>query len=571
MRTEDKTEQLVSLGLMNNPLLNVITNHLRTLPGSVIAASLFINILEMAMPLAILQIYDRVIPNSSYDTLSIIILGLAIVVIIETILKILRAYIISFQETYKGYMREVSALQDVIKSSPSSLAQFPPTVWLARMDALADRNDQYAGPISIQMIDLPFSLVFLGLIAFIGGAIVIVPTTIILASVIFLYYKGRHLREQLDNQVKQGAKKYDFLNEVLTNIETVKALSIEERMLRRFEALQKDNSITTHKQVSTSGVIQISGNMTSLITMVASLSFGAFLVITNTLTVGALACCTLLINRAVVPIIQGIGLWSEMQNLLILEKRIAPLNELKSDETDTEEILTCDGAITIRDFCVKAQDQSPTPQEKTNMRINPLEIVCFTGDETSGKRFVLMALLGDFKSYDGAIYIDGYNIKSGFENIKDQISYVGPNPTLFDGTLLENLTMFQSDIDLDLIFNTTTMIGLDEQINKLPYGYHTKLGGHNNYTVSPGLAQKIAIARTLIRRTPIMVLENITTNLDKQDIHLIYKGLQSIKGQSTIVISGGSSYLENLCDRIFEFHSGKLNKQHLYPEFQGEA
>ena len=209
--------------------------------------------------------------------------------------------------------------------------------------------------------------------------------------------------------------------------------------------------------------------------------------------------------------------------------------------------------------------------QSVNMEIGPGETVCFTGDEASGKRQIIRALLGDLEDYEGSVFLDGYNIKSGFDAIKEQISFVGSDPTLFDGTILDNLTMFQPDIDLDFIFNTTTLIGLDEHINRLPYGYHTKLGGNNNFSVSPGIHQKIAIARTLIRCTPVIVLENITMNLDEKDKHRVSKGLHSIKGQSTILISDQSSELIKLCDRIFIFQEGKLIGQHKHAELLEEA
>ena len=562
---------MLNPGRLNSPILEVVVNHLSTLPFSVIAATIFINLLEMALPLAILQIYDRVIPNGSYETLTLIAVGLAVIVLIEATLKILRAYILSFRETQKGFRKEIESLRDVLRSPPSALAAAPSTVWLARMDALAERHDQYTGPISIQLIDLPFTILFLGLIACIGGTIVFVPILIILGSMIFLYYRGRTLKDFLGEQVMQGAKKFDFLNETLTNIETVKAFAIEERILRRFESLQKVSSLTTYNQVSTSGSIQVLCSMTGLITTVATLTIGTLMIINGYLTIGALACCTLLIGRSVGPIAQGIGLWSEIQNLLILEKRILPLHDLSNQLQPSHKIDDCCGSIHVSNLCI-AEQSSSHHLDETSFKVAPGEMVCLSGNEGSGIRLVLMALLGDLKDYNGSVHIDGYNIRSGFENIKDHIGYVGPNPTLFDGTIFENLTMFQTDIDLEQIFYITALIGLDEQINKLPHGYHTKLGGNHSYVVSPGLHQKIAIARTLIRRTPILILENISTHMNEKDTLLVSEGLQLIKGQTTIVISDNARELTRLSDRLIIFNNGKIESQKLvYYKKRGEA
>lgn len=536
---------------------------LSNLPKIVVITSVFINLLSLGLPLTILQVYDRVIPNQSYDTLFFLMLGLGAMVLIECCLKIMRAYFLAHEASRFGFLSEVNMIRDLLRAPSFEIERTPATIWLGRLESYVQHNKYQAGQLRLIALDLPFAILFLGLIWVIAGPLVLVPLVLIAAFAIFVLSWGRSVKALIHKQIQENSKKYDFITEVLGGIHTVKSIATEPQMQRRFERLQKTCTALSYDVLSQSGVLATASAMANLLTITGILTVGAYLIIQDVMTVGALACCTLLATRIMRPIIQGMAAWTDIQNVLALKERIKPLQTLQKSLSTPHESEPNDVAhpnvIDVQNLTYKTEKDDVLILNNLTFSIAWGEIICFYGPNDAGKTTLFKCLSGDIKDYGGSVYFNGrYELSNAPESVTDTISYVTSTMPGYQGTLLDNLTMFRTDISSDAVHRVSKLIGLEAQINLLPDGYYTKIGGYNDTHLPSGLIQKVAIARALLSNPEVLILDEVTARLDGNEKQILYKALEALKGNLTLIIATNDQEMIKISDRSFLIENGTV-------------
>ena len=209
-----------------------------TVPTSIYIGSFVINLLALALPLSIMQVYDRVIPNRSFSTLAWLFLGLAIALVIDFTLKTLRSVLLSWQATCFARTVENEGVARFLRAPNGVFEREPGAVHMNRYAAAAALADYHSGQARLVLIDLPFVGIALLVMAIVGGAMVLVPASLFFGFAALAIGRARKFRRILDARTAQDNRKYDFIAEVLTGIHTVKAMAMEPQMQRRFERLR---------------------------------------------------------------------------------------------------------------------------------------------------------------------------------------------------------------------------------------------------------------------------------------------------------------------------------------------
>ena len=212
------------------------------------AASLTINVLSLALPAVLLQIYDRISPNTATDTLLILMLGLVVALLIDAVLRVARSNILGWHAAQFEQIAGSRAVDRLLSSDIGSFEREAPGVHLDRLNAVDTLRDFLSGQARILVIDLPFVLLFLGLVTFIGGLLVLVPLAALLLAGAALIV-GRQLKLALESRAALDDRRYSFIIEVLTGITTVKGLAMEAQMQRRYDRLQESSAASTYETV----------------------------------------------------------------------------------------------------------------------------------------------------------------------------------------------------------------------------------------------------------------------------------------------------------------------------------
>ncbi|MGI9415265.1 MAG: ABC transporter transmembrane domain-containing protein, partial [Hyphomicrobiales bacterium] len=262
------------------------------LPKSVYISSLFINLLGLALPLVILQVYDRILPNEATATLSMLILGLVCVIVIDTTMKIARAYMVGWVTAHHEFAVATEAITRLLNAPSSRIEGEPSSVHIDRLNAIDAMRDFYGGQSRLLLLDLPFIVIFLGLMAFIGGYLVFVPIALFFVLGSLSVSRGMALRKVLQTRAQHDDRRYDFIIQSLIGIQTIKIMAMEPQIQRRFERLQKIGATASHDTILLGNSAQIVGNLFSNLAMISVVTVGAYLVVNGSLTMGALAACT---------------------------------------------------------------------------------------------------------------------------------------------------------------------------------------------------------------------------------------------------------------------------------------
>lgn len=529
--------------------------------AGVLLSSLAINVLGVALPLAMLQIYDRILPNQSRDTLLYVGLGLVCVIIVETALRVARAYVVRHRATQEGFRASVRAAQRILATPARLLERHESTHHTERLESLNAIAEFHGGQSWLLMLDLPFIALYFAVIGYVGGSLVAVPLAVSLLFGIVTFRLTGPLRQALSVRADKDRRRYDFIIDVLSGIQTVKLMAMEPLMQRRFERLQETEAQASFTAIQLGNSAQTVSNLFANAAMASIVSVGAVMVVHGSMTVGALACCTLLAGRAVQPLLRGVGLLTELQNVTLHRQRAASLARFGSDSgvfAGADDLMV-KGAIEIDKLSYGQTATAGAGIRDLSLSINPGEIVGITGSDSSGKSTLLKIILGQRSARSGRVLIDGIDVSGpDRERLRAHIGYVPQNAVLFSGTILENITMFKGGFANERAREAARLIGLEKDIQRLPEGYATRVGEGISETIAEGIAQRIVIARALVLRPAVLLFDEANAALDRRSDTLLRDGLSRIRGATTMILVSNRPSFLRLADRVFTFRDGKF-------------
>lgn len=529
---------------------------------SILLASFIINILSLAFPLALLQIYDRIIPNVAINTLVILAAGVAIALILEAALKITRAYVGAWADTKFEHIVGCRAFKRLMEASLLSIETEGVGVHVKRLNAINTLRDFYAGQAIISMVDLPFIFVLLGLIGYISGVLVFVPIGMI---IIFLYLtikNSKKLRKILDSRQDEDDRRFNYIIERLTNIHTVKVVSMEAQMQRRYERLQRSSSVNDHDVSMESAIAMGTGMTLSQLTLIAVVAFGSLLVIQGDLTIGGLAACTLLSGRCLQPINTIVGLWSRFQSIKIARDDLNALLEMPLEEKPgLADMPKLTGLVELRNVNFSYPKSDELVLKNLNFKIGPRETVALSGEGLSGKSTLMKLILGILAPRSGKILLDDHDIREfNAHSYRDQIAYLPQKAVLFNGTLIENLTLFREEELYGKAVAAAKAVGLAPIIEQLPKGYDTPVANQAIEAMPRGTVQRIAIARALLFKPALIIFDEANTAMDMQGDAVVKSMLERIKGKCSMIIVSHRPSILSLADRKYALADGTIKE-----------
>ncbi|SNY90140.1 ATP-binding cassette, subfamily C, LapB [Cohaesibacter sp. ES.047] len=528
-------------------------------PKRIMAASFVINMLGLGMPLVILQIYDRIIPNLSYDTLFYLMGGLVIVMLVDTTLKVIRSHISGWSSSYIDYVAGVEAVRRAMHAPPEAVEQEAASTHIDRMNALSATARMFAGPARMGLVDLPFIFVFLAVMAIVSPVIAGLLVCLFGIFAWRLLVKAREIQLLQDERQQLDRRKYDFVIEALSGIETIKTMACEPQMMRRYERLQESIAVAFHNSVRMDGETQSLSAVFAAVTMVTIVSSGALLVIEGTQSIGSLACCLLLGGRAVEVLVRSVRSWSEMSNFDLVKQNVDELLSINPNPDQIAERITLDdGAISVRNVIINSYMPNNKPY-RVSLTIPHGSIIGLKGNLPRDDHQFLEILRGKLDPEVGEVLIGGYSSAELIDaDLSSSIAYVPNSPAIFSGTILENLTLFNPRDGLQRAREATQLIGLESDIQQLPHGYDMNIGTGGNETLPPSFRQRICIARAIAQKPSILVLEEANALLDQRADNLLRKGLEQLRGTMTIVfLSNRPSFLA-MADKQFILKEGQL-------------
>lgn len=536
------------------------------MPGGLIdmaAATVFINILGLALPLSLLQIFDRVIPARDDATLVWMVTGVGCALVLEALLRVGRSYVGGWMGARFEHLTSCNTMERLLRANITDFEKRGAGAYLERLNGLGALREFYSGPVAGAVFDLPFVILYLGVIAYLAGPLVLVPVVLIVLFAATAMTLGK-LRNVLESRMLADDRRFGFIIEILGGIHTVKGLGLEEQMLRRYERLQESSTDADYQVARHKGAALGLGALISGLAVFGVAGFGAVQVIDGTLTVGGLLASIVLAGRALNPLEDVAGFWTRFQDTRLVRDRLGELLTLPGEKpTGLIELPPIQGALNFQDLSFsygKGKDGEDLPPvfKNVNLRIEPGQTVGVVGASASGKTTLLYLMMGVLKPTHGTARVDGYDLREcDPTNVRHQVAYLPQEAVIFKGTVLENLTMFRDDRANDAL-DIAKLLGLDNAVAGFPQGYDTPVGEGVDDKLPRGTRQRIAIARALADKPRVLLFDEANSFIDGAGDALLRDLLVRLKGKVTLVMVTQRPSMLRLADRILEIRGDEL-------------
>jgi ATP-binding cassette subfamily C protein LapB len=496
---------------------------------SAIIATLFINLFGLALPLAVLQIFDRVLHNQSFNTLTLLLALLVLVVLAETALRFARDTLVSRMALVKGFDLNLQALGRLLAAPRSRLASLSPRQTLDALSAPDDLAAFFGGNARLALLDFPFVVLFLGMIWLIAGPVAALPALLIVIFAGWTIWASGKLKKTMEEQIRGEHERFGFYKEALAGIATVKSLSIEPQMQRRLERILRNTALNNYALVLQSNRMLTMAQLYSSLTMISVASLGGLLAIRGDIGLGAVAACTLIANRVSAPVLRMISVWGQFEAAQLARERAAPLIALPVAAPATRP----EGPAEIR---LEEVAMGPRGQGEAGLAFQVArgESLGLAIPKTHERLQLIAMLRGLLPPDHGRIFYDDVDLYASGGAAEGVFAIEG-EPVIFNGTILDNVSMFRSGVEQINAVTTLRRLGLEQAIKQLPEGYDTKLGDQAVNTLPLDFLRGIVLARAVAARPRVLLV--CLPPLGPADVvrEQFRRACEALRGISTII------------------------------------
>jgi len=539
----------------------------------VIKASLLVNLFVLAMPLFTRNVYNRVIPNNAIETLWALGIGVIVIIFIDTLLKFLRTYFVELAAKKSDIIilsRLYEKVLDLkVEDAPRNIGSFATN--FKEFDSV---RNFLTSSVTLALIDLPFSLLFLVVIYYLAGSLVIVP--IIMMTLLFLYAMA--VKKPLFNTVfasfEVASRKNSLLIEMLAGLKDIKFLNASGIFQWKWEnTVAQLAQLNVRTRILSASLSTITGMLVQL-NSVLIVIYGVYLITDHQLTMGGLIAVSILSSRTIAPIGQIVALLANYEQTKVAYTSINAIMEKECENSQGSEYIQKDritGKIEFKNVTFSYPETEKPALNNFSLTINAGEKVGIVGRTGSGKSTLLKLVLGLYKPQDGSVFIDDLDISQiSPVFLRNNVNYVPQDFTLITGTVRENLTLKEPYAHSESILNATKVGGLEAFISQHPRGFDANIDERGS-NLSGGQKQGIAIARAFISPSPLILLDEPTNSMDGSTEAHVKKMLNiEMENKTSIIVTHKNSVLE-LVDRIIVIDGASLvfdgNKQNFFNKF----
>lgn len=526
--------------------------------AELVLSSVAINSLMLALPLATLQVYDRVLTHPNSGTLPMLGIGVGVAIVLEMILRLARAKVTTgIAQSYELYHSE-RLVAHALGSWVTPARAKHQGEYVQALGAISHMKDYAQQRLIALSVDLPYLLLFLALLGIIGGELVLVPLAAVALFGGLVFWWGQRLRRAVDARNVADEQRYGFILESLAGIHIIKSLGLEPRFIHRYRHLQWRAGKSGFAIAAIHHSLANAGALFAQLIVVLVVLRGAPLVMQGSITMGGLIACVLLSGRLIPPMQHALLCWIGRQEFINAQQQVARIESLPLQPMapQAEEAA---GLIQLDHVSFAYQPELPNVIQYASFTIQPGEIVALSGRESSGRTTLLKLIAGILAPTEGTLLID-YAAPSRMapRQLATRVAYLAPEPVLLHGTIRQNITAFQPDME-GRALEIAQLIGLDQLASQLPQGLDTMLEGGQSETIPPGFQQRVAIARALLHKPKIILYDQADRSLDREGYHQLYRLFARLKGKATIILVADDRNLMRLCDRTIAISDGALH------------
>jgi len=528
--------------------------------GRVFLGTFLINLFVVAGPLFTMNVYDRIIPHNAIDTLWVLASGIFLIYLFDLVLKYIRT---AFLETAAkksdiilSSMVFEQALNLKLEHRPRSVGAF--TSNIKDFDGI---RSFFASSAITAFIELPFAVIFLLVIYSINPTMVYVPLVVIAFILIISLSMKSTIYRIIASTHEAVGRRNGILVEALANLETIKAFNASGSMQWHWEESTGDIASKTLRSRKRSNSLSTITVCLSQLGSVAIVVLGVYLIKAGELSMGGLIAINMLSSRSIAPMSQVVSLLSNFEQM---KAGLQSLNELMKKDVERPEEKqfirrpAFKGEIEFKDVSFCYPDEQKEALTTVSFHIKPGERVGIIGQVGSGKSTIAKILMGFYAPAEGAVFVDGLDIKQiDPVDLRHNFSFVPQEVVLFSGTVRDNITLKSPHADDQAIIAAADVGGVNSFTDRHPMGMDLQVG-ERGLNLSGGQRQSVALARSFIHDSPIVLLDEPTNSMDyNTEMHVMANLKKVTRRKTTIIITHKPTILE-VVDRIIVMDNGRV-------------
>lgn len=559
-RFDRRTEDVVDTPAPTRSWFWGTMNSFRHVYAHAIVASLVVNLVALASPLFVMNVYDRVVPNNATATLWVLASGVFVAFLFDFILRTARSYFVDSAGknadvvlASKLFEHVMGMRYDARPASAGALA--------ANLREYETLREFFTSATLLSLADLPFALLFILIIALIAGPVALVP---LLAVPILLgvgFALQFALREVMGQTQRETFQKHAILVESIEGLDTIKITGSEGRAQRLWERFIGRTARTAMRArfISTIGVniATLTQNLVSVLVVIV----GVYEIAAGNLTTGGLVAASLLSARAMAPMAQLASLLVRLHSSFMSLRSLDKVMKTPLERPHGKSFLhrpQLQGEIEFRDVTFAYPGQSQPALAGVSFQIAAGEKVGIIGRIGSGKSTLARLLTGLYTPNAGAILVDGTDLRQvDPADLRRNIGYVPQDAFLFFGSVRDNVALSAPNVSHAAILRAATIAGVDDFIKRHPEGYDMQVG-ENGKHLSGGQRDAVTIARALLTDPAILVMDEPTGSMDATAETRLKQRLREILPAKTLLLVTHRPSMLDLVDRVIVVDNGRI-------------
>jgi ATP-binding cassette subfamily C protein LapB len=526
----------------------------------VLLAALLINLFALALPMFSMNVYDRVVPNHAVETLWALAIGMVLVIGADLFMRLLRSHFVDEASARVDVVLSARLMEKVLglrlEHRPESVGSFA-----QNLRGFEQVRDFIASSTVATLIDLPFGLIFIGVLAWISPWLAL-PVVVTFAIIVTLgYLLQNRLHELAETTYRASAQRNATLIESLSAIETIKSQGAESVIQSKWERVNVFLASTSVKMRGlSSGAMYATSSLMQLVS-VSMIVIGVYLITQGELTMGALIAANILSARALAPAGQIVGLLMQYQGARTALESLNKIMAQPVERPDNETFIhrpQLRGDIEFRNVRFAYPGRTDAAIEGISFKITAGERVALIGRVGSGKSTIQRLIMGLYQPTEGAVLLDGIDLRQiDPADVRRNLGCVSQDVTLFYGSLRENITFGMPYADDGAVVAAADLAGLSDFINRHPRGFDMAVGERGE-SLSGGQRQGVGLARALLHNAPLLLLDEPTSAMDFSTEAQITARVTEFAADKTVVLVTHRTSMLAMATRVIVIDGGKV-------------
>ena len=528
----------------------------------VMLAATLVNFMSVGSSIFIMVVYDRVVPNSAYESLYALTMGMALIIIFDYILKMLKSYFIDYAGEFVD-KRIGNSIFDRLLQAPTTVVTGPVGATANTFKEFDQVRDFFTSATLSLVVDIPFIFLFIFVIYLISGPLAVIPLVAV-PVVLLIGIAIQPFLARVSSEIgSHSQEKQSVLVETISGIESVKVLGGGNLVKERWQKAATDHSSSSRLSRTLASIAVNAAQSAQQICLVGIVFYGVFLVGEGIVSMGAMVAAVLLSSRTLAPLAQIANLFGRFNNARTSYKRLSQfMIDTQPDEDNQKKNASIRraklGNLEYKEVSFRYPDKEIDTISNLQLNIDEGAKVAILRRSGSGKTTLVKLASGLFNATDGLVLYDGVDAKQIHnDDLSKSIGIVLQDVQLFSGSIIENITMGREGISEEDMMEASKISGLDDFLGKMPGGYELILQDKGN-GLSGGQKQAIAITRALVHKPSHYILDEPTSAMDMNSEQQFIENFKTIAANSTVMIVSHRMPLLNLVDRVIVMNEGKI-------------